>query len=116
MLSNDTKLKRINEKLFQYGLKLEFGCFDLKTYTPILYKIQEEPVLYGTYRVYGIQLGAKVVGNNKVKLYVVNVTGIDGNKQSGDWFKLYVEWIENINGVINYCNNLSLVVPEYLNF
>ena len=34
MLSNDTKLQRINEKLEQIGAKFQWCCYDLKTYTP----------------------------------------------------------------------------------
>lgn len=116
MLSNETKLKRINEKLKEYGLELQFSCFDLKTYTPKLYKVQEEPLLFSVYQLYGVQLGVKVVGNNKVKFYVITINGVDGHKQTGNWFELYVNWVKNIDSVINYCNNLSLEVPKYTDF
>lgn len=113
MLSNDTKLKRINEKLKQYGLEMQWGCYDLKSYTPRLLQLYAEPLLYKTYILYGIKLDVKVVAQNRVKFCVQKINGIDSSKQTGDWFELYVKYVKDIDSVINYCNSLSLEVPKY---
>lgn len=54
------------------------------------------------------------VGVNRVKFYVKDLRGIDVSKQSGDWFKLYKHWINEIDKLIDYCNNLELKAPKYV--
>ena len=48
MLSNETKLKRINEKLRIFNCHIEFGCFDLKSYKPVIYANDKtKPISFG---------------------------------------------------------------------
>lgn len=113
MLSNKTKLERINKKLEILGLKLRFDCYDLKTLTPKLYKNDSYSMNNAVYKLYGIQIGVREVGFNRVKFEVIDIHGVDGSKQSGDWWKLYVNKVKEIDTLLSYCNNLSLEVPPY---
>lgn len=111
MLSNKTKLERINFRLKEYGLKLEFACYDLKKYEPILsvYSAFE----YAVYKLYGIKMGVKVVDNNIVKFYVKEVHGADCVNKNDDWFLSYKRYVDKIYMLLEHLNNFKLEVPEY---
>ena len=70
MLSNDTKLQRINEKLGQIGAKLQWCCYDLKTYTPGLVNLRNYNSVYFVVEGYNLRLRT-FVENNKV-IFSVN--------------------------------------------
>lgn len=113
MLSNKTKLERINKRLEEIGIELRFDCYDLKTLTPKLYKNEEHSMNNAVYRLYGVRIGVRAVGLNRVKFEVIDIQGVDGSKQSGDWWELYVNKVKDIDALLKYCNNLCLEVPPY---
>ena len=112
MLSNETKLERINSKLSKIGAKLEFTCYSFGTYTPILKNIRKPN--HAWYEVDGIQffLGVRPVGNH-VEL---RIRGLEGVKfVSYLEYACYVRKLQEIFKIIEYCNNLGLEIPEYKN-
>lgn len=110
MLSNETKLERINSKLSKIGAKLEFACYSFETYTPTLKNIRKPN--HALYELEGVKflLGTRIVGN-RVELRVRGLEQVE--------FVSYLEYanynkkLQEIFKVIEYCNSLGLEVPEY---
>ena len=112
MLSNETKLKRINEKLSLFDLRIEFGCFDLKTYRPLLRGVK---YVYSSFRNYkGVEthIGWRTEGN-KVIFYVKEIKPHGFSDENG--FHNFAKVVGEIDKILSYCNNLGLEVPKYKN-
>lgn len=126
MLSNDTKLSRINEKLLN-----TFGCFikfenDYNiSYKPRLYRslggldgIKSRGDYDGSvFEVKGhsflrVRIKVEVKGS---RVFLV-VTGV-GKKEFTDntGFNRYMNGLKKVQFVVDYCNNLGLEVPRMKN-
>lgn len=116
MIGQKVRYERINEKLAKYGLYLSFGSVDSKGHywLPSIQVNNDNHFEYSVYSLYGVYIDVITVGVNRVKFYVKDLRGIDVSKQSGDWFKLYKNWINEIDKLIDYCNNLELRAPKYV--
>lgn len=115
-MGQKVRYERINEKLSKYGLYLSFGSLNStrEYWLPSLQKIEDKSFEFKVYSLYGVFLNVKVVGGNRVKFYVRELNGINVAEQTGEWFKLYRDWINEIDKVMDYCNNLDLKVPKYV--
>jgi len=112
MLSNKTKLERINEKLGLFDLRLEFGCFDLQTYRPMLRGLNH---IYSQFRNYNgveVHIGYKVE-NNKVIFFVKEIK--PHGFRNKEEFTNFVMRVQEIEKIMNYCTHLGLEIPEYKN-
>ena len=113
MLSNETKLQRINEKLSLLGAKLEFACYDLKTYTPRLTNIKNPNSRYFT--LYGYNLIFRTyVENNKV-IFTLGYSPECAFDRYSD-FNQFVTMIRTIKDIMDTCNKYELEVPKYQGF
>ena len=110
MLSNETKLYRINEKLKPFNCHIEFGCFDLKTYKPCIYvNDKTKPISFGNYH-FPVDLGLNVIGK-KVYLYIRHLYPVNFTSAPEYWF--YFECLKDLNAVIKYIDTIELEIPEY---
>ena len=110
MLSNETKLNRINERLFPYNLKLEFSCYDLKTYTPSLFFIDLHKSLYCERDGFCFKINVGVE-KNKVVLYISKIFETDFSHYFGAINFLFI--LNSVKNDLKYCNSLGLEVPKY---
>lgn len=114
MLSDKTKLKRINERLEKMNLKLVFQCMDLKTYTPslkILDVKRNNGVMY-PYMIDNVEVYVKVT--NVQGLVVFTVEQINTRRLfKANQFKDFLKNLNKLNDILDYCNNLGMVVPPY---
>lgn len=110
MLSNETKLYRINEKLKPFNCHIEFGCFDLKTYKPCIYvNDKTKPISFGNYH-FPVDLGLNIVGK-KVYLYIRRLYPVNFSTAPEYWF--YFECLKDLNAVIKYIDTIELEIPDY---
>lgn len=110
MLSNETKLYRINEKLKPFNCHIEFGCFDLKTYKPCIYvNDKTTPICFGKYH-YPVELGLNIIGK-KVYLYIRKLYPV--NFATSHEYRFYFDSLKDLNKVIEYIESIGLEVPEY---
>ena len=110
MLSNDTKLQRINEKLGQIGAKLQWCCYDLKTYTPGLVNLRNYNSIYFVVEGYNFRLRT-FVENNKVIFSLGEIPNIGFGNYSE--FNRFFTAIRTIKDILDSCNKYGLEVPNY---
>lgn len=111
MLSNETKLNRINERLRPYNLKLEMACYDLKTYTPTLFLIDRRQPIYCERDGFRFKISVKVE-RNKVVLYVSKIFETDFSYYLGMINFMFI--MNSVKNDLKYCNSLELEVPNYV--
>lgn len=110
MLSNETKLYRINEKLKPFNCHIEFGCFDLKTYKPCIYvNDKTKPISFGNYH-FPVDLGL-TVRSNKVYMYIRKLCPVNFTSAPEYWF--YYECLKDLSKVIKYIDIIELEIPDY---
>lgn len=110
MLSIDTKKSRINEKLNILGVNFDFGCFDLKTYSPTFRKVGNYKGLYPVIEGFSVHLGCEVQ-NNIVIFYAQKIGGEQMNSIKD--YERYISLVKAVNDIIKYCNSLQIEVPKY---
>ncbi len=111
MLSNNTKLERINEKLYLIGAKLEWACFDLNTYTPTLINLNGPTSIYFSAEGYTFRLKTFVL-NNKVVFTVGEIPNITFKHY--EQFNRFCMMIKMVKDILDSCNKYELEVPKYL--
>lgn len=111
MLSEDTKLVRINEKLSKYNIRMSWASYNLRNYEPCLYKINSDNL--GIYSIYeGIKFHITVrVENNRVIFFIDNLC--DNIFQTPFSLKTFILILREISNDLDYCSRLGLIVPEY---
>ena len=110
MLSNETKLKRINDKLANFNAKLHFGCFDMKTYQPVLYNVYKDNHFYFGNGLIQVWFRLRTV-NNKVEIHISELGMIRFDKPED--FEFYMVALKGLKESLDYCNNLGLEIPVY---
>lgn len=110
MLSVETKKNRINEKLNILGVNFEFGCFDLKTYSPMLGRIGSYKGLYPIIEGFSVHMGYEVQ-NNIVIFYAQRIGGEPINNYAD--YDRYISLVKAVNDIIKYCNSLQIEIPKY---
>lgn len=111
MLSNDTKLQRINEKLEQIGAKLQWCCYDLKTYTPGLINLRNYNSVYFVVEGYNLRLRT-FVENNKVMFSLAEIPHVKFENYSQ--FNHFCLMIKTVKDILDSCNRYGLEVPKYI--
>lgn len=110
MLSNETKLIRINEKLKPFNCRIVFGCYDLKTYKPIIYANDKtKPISFGNYH-FRVDLGLNIICK-KVYLYIRHLYPVNFATLPEYWY--YFECLNDLNAVIKYIDTIELEIPDY---
>lgn len=110
MLSIETKKSRINEKLNMLGVNFDFGCFDLKTYSPMLRKVGSYGGLYPMIEGFSVHLGCEVQDN----IVIFYAQRIGGEQMSSyKTYETYINLVKAVNDIIKYCNSLQIEIPKY---
>lgn len=105
MLTNETKLDRINEKLKEYGLNFSWASYNLQTYEPLMTLIDPDSFF--------LQMGINIncfIKNNVVRFYVSH---IEGRTFTEEGCKNMVDYLKKLNSDLDYCTNLKMKVPVY---
>lgn len=110
MLSNETKLYRINEKLATFNANLQFGCFDLKSYQPVLYNKYKDNRFYFGNGLIQVWFRLRTV-NNKVEIHISELGLVRFDKPED--FEFYMASLKELKQALDYCNNLGLEIPVY---
>lgn len=110
MLSNDTKLIRINEKLSIIGAKLEWACYDLKTYKPFLRNLKSPNSIYFNVEGYNVRLKV-FMENNRIIFGLGEIPNIQFNNY--DQFNHFYIMIKTIKDILDSCNRYGLEIPKY---
>lgn len=110
MLSNETKLNRINERLSLIGAKLEFACYDLKTYTPRLVNINNSNSRYFVVEGYKL-IFRTFVENNKVVFGLAYIPEMCFSNY--EEFNHFFTLVKVIKDVLDSCNRYGIEVPKY---
>lgn len=111
MLSNETKFNRINERLSEIGAKLEWACYDLKTYTPGLVNLRNYNSVYFVVDGYNLRFRT-FVENNKVIFCLGEIPNIQF--ENYDSFRNFYIMIRKIKDILDACNRYELEVPKYV--
>lgn len=104
MHTQEEKQNQINSLLLPYGVMLEFGCSELKKYTPMLREIEKTNFLQKSTNI------ALTVVDNKIRFWLKQIYASYENEQ--EFLDKYA-YLNDLVKTLKSCNDINIEIPIY---